>query len=88
MNEAQILDVVRETIIVILKLGGPSMVLALIVGVTVSLFQSLTQIQEATLTFMPKIVVIFVAMLILLPFMIDTMTAFTHDITDRIIAIE
>jgi flagellar biosynthetic protein FliQ len=88
MNQAQILDVVRETIIVILKLGGPSMVLALIVGVTVSLFQSLTQIQEATLTFMPKIVVIFVAMLLLLPFMIDTMTAFTHDLTDRIVSIE
>jgi flagellar biosynthetic protein FliQ len=88
MNQAQILDVVRETIIVILKLGGPSMVLALIVGVTISLFQSLTQIQEATLTFMPKIVVIFVALLILLPFMIDTMTAFTHDIVDRIVKIE
>jgi len=88
MNQAQILDVVRETIMVILKLGGPSMVLALIVGVTVSLFQSLTQIQEATLTFMPKIVVIFIAMLLLLPFMIDTMTEFTHDLTDRIVAIE
>ncbi len=88
MNQAQILDVVRETIIVILKLGGPSMVLALVVGVTISLFQSLTQIQEATLTFMPKIVVIFVAMLILLPFMIDTMTAFTHDIIDRVVAID
>jgi flagellar biosynthetic protein FliQ len=88
MNQAQILDVVRETLIVILKLGAPPMVLALITGVTISLFQSLTQIQEATLTFMPKIVVIFLAMLILLPFMIDTMTTFTHDVVDRIVAID
>lgn len=88
MNQAQILDIVRETIIVVLKLAAPSMILALIVGVTISIFQSLTQIQEATLTFMPKIVVIFLAMLVLLPFMLDTMTAFTHDLVDRIIAIE
>ncbi len=88
MNETQILDVVRETIIVVLKLAAPSMILALTVGVLISLFQSLTQIQEATLTFMPKIFVIFLAMLVLLPFMIDTMTVFTHDMVDRIIAIE
>jgi flagellar biosynthetic protein FliQ len=88
MNQAQILDIVRETIIVVLKLAAPSMILALVVGVAISLFQSLTQIQEATLTFMPKIVVIFLAMLLLLPFMIDTITAFTHDLIDRVIAIE
>jgi len=88
MNQAQILDVVRETIIVVLKLAAPSMILALVVGVAISLFQSLTQIQEATLTFMPKIVVIFLAMLLLLPFMIDTITTFTHDLIDRVIAIE
>ena len=88
MNQAQILDIVRETLIVILKLGGPSMVLALIVGVTISLFQSLTQIQEATLTFMPKIVVIFVALILLAPFMMSTLTAFTMDIADRIVSIE
>lgn len=44
MNEAQILEVVRTTIIVVLKLSAPSMILALIVGVAISLFQTLTQI--------------------------------------------
>ena len=67
MNQAEILDISREAILVILKLGGPAMVLALIVGVSISVFQALTQIQEQTLTFMPKIIVIFVAMLVLLP---------------------
>lgn len=88
MNETQILDVTRETLIVVLKIGGPIMVLALIVGVAISVFQALTQIQEMTLTFMPKIVVIFAAMLLLLPFMIETMVSFTHDLIDRIIAIQ
>jgi flagellar biosynthetic protein FliQ len=87
MNETEILDVVRETIIVVLKLGAPPMILALIVGVLISVFQTLTQIQEATLTFMPKIVVIFVAMLVLLPYLITTITNFTHSLVDRIIAI-
>jgi flagellar biosynthetic protein FliQ len=88
MNQAQILDVVRETIEVILKLAAPTMVLALIVGVIISMLQSLTQIQEATLTFMPKIIVIFLAAIILMPFMMDTMTSFTHDMVDRIVAIQ
>jgi flagellar biosynthetic protein FliQ len=88
MNEAQVLDVAREAIFVILKIGGPAMILALIVGVSVSVFQALTQIQEQTLTFMPKIVVIFLSMLFLLPFMLGTLTTFTHGLIDRIIAIE
>ena len=87
MNEAEILDIAREAIFVILKLGAPAMTLALIVGVIISVFQALTQIQEQTLTFMPKIIVIFLSMLVLLPFMFETLNAFTHDMVDRIIAI-
>jgi flagellar biosynthetic protein FliQ len=88
MNQSQILDVAREAIFVILKIGGPAMILALIVGVSVSVFQALTQIQEQTLTFMPKIIVIFLSMLVLLPYMIGTLTSFTHGLVDRIIAIQ
>ena len=87
MDEAEILDIAREAIFVILKLGAPAMTLALIVGVIISVFQALTQIQEQTLTFMPKIIVIFLSMLVLLPFMFETLNAFTHDMVDRIIAI-
>ncbi len=87
MTEAEILDIARQAIYTILKLGGPAMVLALIVGVSISVFQALTQIQEQTLTFMPKIIVIFLSMLVLLPFMFETLNAFTHDMVDRIIAI-
>ncbi len=87
MNEAEILDIAREAIFVILKLGAPAMTLALVVGVIISVFQALTQIQEQTLTVMPKIIVIFLSMLVLLPFMFETLNAFTHDMVDRIIAI-
>ena len=87
MNQSEILDIAREAIFVILKLGAPAMTLALIVGVIISIFQALTQIQEQTLTFMPKIIVIFLSMLVLLPFMFETLNAFTHDMVDRIIAI-
>ena len=87
MTEAEIMDVAREAIFVILKLGAPAMILALIVGVTIAVFQALTQIQEQTLTFMPKIIVIFLSMLVLLPFMFETLNGFTHDMVDRIIAI-
>jgi flagellar biosynthetic protein FliQ len=87
VNEAEILDISREAIFVILKLGGPAMVLALVVGVAISVFQALTQIQEQTLTFMPKIIVIFLSMLVLLPYMFETLNSFTHDMVDRIIAI-
>jgi flagellar biosynthetic protein FliQ len=88
MNQEQILDLARQAIFVILKLGGPAMILALIVGLSVAVFQALTQIQEQTLTFMPKIVAIFLGTLVFLPYMIEILTTFTHMLVDRIVSIE
>lgn len=84
MNEADVLDVARDAIVVTIKVGGPTMVLALIVGLGISLVQALTQIQEMTLTFIPKILVIFVSMLLFMPFMLGTLTDFTERLMDRI----
>ena len=86
MTPADAIDIGREAIIVALKLGAPIMLLALAVGLVVSLFQALTQIQEMTLTFVPKIVIIMTAMLILLPFMLATLTQFTEHLMGRIVA--
>jgi flagellar biosynthesis protein FliQ len=86
MTGADAIDVAHETVVVALKLGGPVMLLALVVGLAVSFLQALTQIQEMTLTFVPKMVVILIAVLMLLPFMLTTLTAFTHSLVDRIIA--
>ena len=87
MNPAEAIDVSRDAIWVLLKIGSPVMGIALIVGLTVSLFQALTQIQEMTLAFVPKIVVIFASVLFFLPFMLATLTAFTQQIADKIIGL-
>jgi flagellar biosynthetic protein FliQ len=85
MDVAQVLDVSREAVIVTLKIGVPIMLVALIVGLVISLFQALTQIQEMTLSFIPKMIAIFLSLLLLMPFMLSTLTTFTHGIADRII---
>lgn len=87
MDTASVLDVSREAVIVLLKLSAPLMLTALVVGLVVSLFQALTQIQEMTLAFVPKILVIFVSLLIFLPFMISTLVTFTEGLADRIIGL-
>lgn len=85
MDVTQVLDVSRDAVIVILKIGVPIMLVALIVGLVVSLFQALTQIQEMTLSFIPKMIAIFLSLLLLMPFMLSTLTTFTHGIAERII---
>ena len=86
MTPSDAIDIGRDAIVVSLKLGGPIMLLALVVGVVISLVQALTQIQETTLTFVPKIVAILLAMMLMLPFMLSTLTGFTERLFDRVIS--
>ncbi len=83
MDESLLLEVGRDAVIVTLKLGAPLMIIALLIGLIISLFQALTQIQEVTLTFVPKIIVVFVAMLLLAPFMLHTLVDFTERIMQQ-----
>jgi flagellar biosynthetic protein FliQ len=71
MTGPEVLDVARDSIVTLLIVASPLMLVGLVVGVIISLFQALTQIQETTLVFVPKILAIFLAMLIALPFMAD-----------------
>ena len=71
MTGPEVLDVARDAIVTLLLVSAPMMLVGLIVGVIISLFQALTQIQESTLVFVPKIIAIFLSMLIALPFMAD-----------------
>lgn len=87
MNTVEVIAVSRDAIWVLLKVGAPVMFVALVVGLAVSLFQALTQIQEMTLAFVPKIIVIFVAVLMMLPFMMASMTAFMEQIVDKIVSL-
>jgi flagellar biosynthesis protein FliQ len=85
MTSADALGIAREAIIVALKLGAPAMLLALAVGLAISFFQALTQIQEMTLTFVPKMVVILLSLLFFLPFMLSTLSSFTESLMGRIV---
>ena len=71
MTGPEVLDIARDAIITLVLVSSPLMLVGLAVGVAISLFQALTQIQEMTLVFVPKILAIFIAMLITLPFMAD-----------------
>jgi flagellar biosynthetic protein FliQ len=76
VNGAEVLDVGRDAIWTLILIASPMMLVGLVVGVVVALFQALTQIQEQTLVFVPKILAIFVTMLLTLPFLGATMNAF------------
>lgn len=85
MTGIDVLDLARDAIVVFLIVSGPAMAVALVVGLVISLFQALTQIQEMTLTFVPKIIAIFVSLLLFLPLMGEAMDGLMMRIGDRIV---
>jgi flagellar biosynthesis protein FliQ len=87
MTETEMAGALRETLWVVVKLGGPLLIAALVVGLLVSLLQAVTQINEATLVFVPKLLVLFAALALLGPFMVETMDTYTHVLMDRLIAV-
>ncbi len=84
MNGAEVLDIGRDAIWLTIQLCAPALLVGLVVGVVIGLLQALTQIQEATLVYAPKIVAIFISLLIFLPFMGALMTGFMQHIAARI----
>lgn len=87
MTEEEVLDFAREAIFLLLKLGLPVMLIGLAVGLVVAIFQSLTQIQEMGLTFVPKIVVVFLSLLVFLPWMLTLLQDFMAEVGHRIIGV-
>jgi flagellar biosynthetic protein FliQ len=81
----EVIDVARDAIITLVIVAAPLMLVGLLVGVAISLLQALTQIQEMTLVFVPKILCMFVAMLIALPFMADALQGHMTRIAARIV---
>ena len=86
MTGAEVLDIARDAIWVTVKIAAPTMVVGLAVGLVVALFQALTQIQEMTLTFVPKILAIFLVLMLTLPFMSDALAGFMARLSERIVA--
>ena len=80
----EVMDVGRDALWLTIQLCAPVLIVGLLVGVVIGLFQALTQIQEASLIFAPKIIAIFVSLLLLLPLMGALMGGFFQQITERI----
>jgi flagellar biosynthetic protein FliQ len=86
MDEAEIVTLAQEAIWITLEIAMPVMLVGLAVGLIVALFQALTQIQEMTLAFVPKILAIFAAIFVLMPTFSIKMTEYMKSLTDIIIA--
>ena len=87
MNEVAVIELGRDSLWVVLKVAGPIMGAGLLIGLFIALFQALTTIQGMTLTFVPKILVIFTAIIFFLPFMISSLLEFANSLFDRIIGL-
>jgi len=85
MTGSEVIDIARDAIYTLIIVSSPLMVVGLVVGVVISLLQALTQIQEMTLVFVPKILAMFVALLLALPFMADALNSHMMRIAARII---
>ncbi len=84
MTPQMVVSIGREALMLTLMMAGPMLLFGLVVGVLVALFQAVTQIQEMTLTFVPKIVAVAVALLLFLPWMINIATDFTRHMFELI----
>lgn len=87
MNDEAILELAQEALLICIQIGAPALLIGLIVGVAIALVQALTQIQEITLVFVPKILAIFLTLMIVLPWMMSVLIAFTEGLADRIIGV-
>jgi flagellar biosynthesis protein FliQ len=86
MTGPEVLDIARDGIVTLLKVASPMMVVGLVVGVAISLLQALTQIQEQTLAFVPKIILMFISLIVMLPFMSDALAGYMTRVAARIAA--
>jgi flagellar biosynthetic protein FliQ len=87
LNEATVLEIGRNGLWVVLKLSGPIMIAGLLIGLLIALFQALTTIQEMTLTFVPKILVIFISLIVFLPFMMRTLIEFSQQLFSMMVTL-
>lgn len=80
MDQAVVIDLARKAFYTAILIGGPIMLLSMLVGLIVSIFQATTQIQEQSLTFIPKIAIVIIVLLVFGPWMMTVMKNFTEDL--------
>jgi flagellar biosynthetic protein FliQ len=79
MTQEAAIELIRDTFMIVLTIAVPLLLAGMVIGLVVSLFQSVTSIQDQTLTFVPKIIIIIVVAVLLTPWMIELLSAFTHE---------
>lgn len=84
MTEAQFLELIQQTLLVIIQISLPVLMVSLGIGLIISLFQAVTQIQEATLTFVPKIIVSLITMSLMGPWMLHTFVSFVNRLYENL----
>ncbi len=84
MTDTMVVHLVREAFYIVILISGPMLIASLIVGLIISIFQAATSISEQTLTFVPKLLTVFLVTVLIMPFMIKTMKTFTIQLFDMI----
>ena len=84
MEQEAVIDMVQNVFVLILILSAPILIVSVVVGLVVSIFQTITQIQESTLTFVPKIIAGVVTLIILMPWMLNLFVGQVHEMFDKI----
>lgn len=74
----------RQTFETVLLVGGPVLLVSLVVGVLISIFQAITQLQEMIMSFIPKIIAVFITLLVALPWMVKVLVSFTRNLFENI----
>lgn len=82
MDIIALTELLRKAVMVMIKAGSPPMIAALVVGLVISVFQAVTQIQEQSLAFIPKVLAVFVTLIFLFPYMFSVLSDLTHEIYD------
>ena len=88
MESAEVIEVIRDAVYVLIIISAPMMIVALVVGLIIALVQALTQIQEATLTFVPKVLAMLLVLILTMPFMIEQLTGLNNRLFEKIVHIE
>ena len=85
MEEAQVLTLMQQLMLLIIEISAPILIISIIVGLVVSIFQTITQIQEATLTFVPKLIAAMITIIVLLPWFINVFVVRTNELFQYIV---
>ena len=80
MSEQQIIDLTRRALYLIIKCAAPLLIISLVVGLVISIFQTITSIQEQTLTFVPKIIAVFVGVMLFCSWIVNNITSYMNDL--------